>query len=122
MLLAWMQTLQAQQSQAYPSYFNPVVLVLLVLAALGWLIATVLGFSRARTHGATARWFALASACMLLFHLHVLLVGVATAAGAISSAVALTAFFPLFIFLAALCAILGFARPGEPVKDVNREP
>lgn len=113
-LLAWMQALEAQQANAYPSYFNPVVLVLLALAALGWLVATVLGFSRARAHGSAGRWFALASACLLLFHLHVLLIGVATAAGAVSSAVALTAFFPLFIALAALCAILGFARPHTP--------
>ena len=118
MFLAWMQTLEAQQAQAFPSYFNPVVLILLVLGALGWLIATVLGFSRARAHGPTARWFALASACMLLVHLHILLIGVAGASGANSSAVALTAFFPLFILLAAFCAILGFASP----KAVSREP
>ena len=117
MLLASMQALEAQQPQTFPAYFNLAVLLLLVVGALGWLVACILGFTRARACGPAARWFGLAAACMLLFHLHILLVGVATAAGAVSSAVALTAFFPLFIFLAALCAILGFASP----KAVNRE-
>src|SRR5437764_1757842 len=37
---------------------------------LGWLIAAVLGFARARAFGASARWFALAATCMLIFHLY----------------------------------------------------
>jgi TRAP-type C4-dicarboxylate transport system permease large subunit len=114
MLLVWMQALQAQQAQAYPSYFNPVVLLLLVLGALGWLVAAVLGFSRARAAGPAARWFALAAACMLLFHLHILLIGIAGAGGAVTSAVALTAFVPLFVVLASACAILGFTRSTTP--------
>jgi uncharacterized membrane protein YuzA (DUF378 family) len=110
MLLAWMQVLEAQQAQAYPSYFNAVVLLLLVIGALGWLVACVLGFTRARACGPAARWFALASACMLLFHLHIVLIGIASASGAGSAAVALTAFVFLFVVLAAVCAILGFTR------------
>jgi hypothetical protein len=114
MLLASMQALQAQQAQSFPGYFNLVVLLLLILGALGWLVAAALGFSRARAYGPAVRWFALAAACMLLFHLHILLIGVAGSQGANSSAVTLTAFVPLFIVLAAACAILGFTRFNHP--------
>lgn len=114
MLLASMQALQAQQAQSFPEYFNPVVLLLLGAGALCWLIATVLGFARTRGHGPAARWFALAAACMLLFHLHILLIGIAGAQRAGSTAVALTAFVPLFVVLAAVCAIVGFTRFTSP--------
>lgn len=113
-MILLMQTLQAQQSQAYPTYFNLTVLVLLGLGALGWLVATVLGFARGRGAGAAARWFALSAACMLLFHLHVLVIGVAGARRAGDAAVALTAFVPLFIVLAAACAVIGFTRLNHP--------
>ena len=114
MFLASIQALEPRQAQSFPEYFNLVVLLLLVLGALGWLVAAVLGFSRARAAGPPARWFTLAAACMLLFHLHVLVIGIAGARGAGPTAVALTAFSPLFIALAAACAILGFTRlPGR---------
>lgn len=112
MLLATIQALDARQSQSFPEYFNLVVVLLLVLGALGWLVATALGFSRSRAAGPAARWFVLASACMLLFHLHVLVIGIAGARGAGPTAVTLTAFSPLFIVLAAACAILAFSRLG----------
>jgi hypothetical protein len=114
MLLAWMQTLQPQQSPSFPAYFNLVVLLLVVLGALGWLVASVLGFSRARTHGPAVRWFALASVCMLLFHLHIILIGLASSQGAGSAAATLTAFVLLFVVLAAACAIVGFTRLNNP--------
>ncbi len=114
MFLALIQALEARQAEAGPGYFNLVVLLLLVLGALGWLVATVLGFSRARAAGPAARWFALASACMLLFHLHVLIIGVVLSQRAVSTAYSLGAFVLLFVFLAAVCAILGFTRlPGR---------
>jgi len=113
MLLASMQALEAQQAQAFPSYFNLAVVLLLVVGALGWLVACVLGFTRARACGPAARWFGLASACMLLFHLHIVVVGVAIAQRA-ASAYALGAFVLLFVVLAALCAIVGFTRLTGP--------
>ena len=109
-----MQTLQAQQSQAFPSYFNLVVLLLLALGALGWLVACVLGFTRARACGPAARWFALASACMLVFHLHIVVIGVAIARGGGATAYGLAAFVLLFVVLAAACAVFGFTRLSSP--------
>jgi hypothetical protein len=106
--------MQTQQAQSFPGYFNLVVLLLVVLGALGWLVACVLGFSRARAHGPAVRWFALAAACMLLFHLHIVLIGLASAQGANSSAAALTAFVLLFVVLAAVCGIVGFSRLDNP--------
>jgi len=114
MLLASIQALEARQTQAGPEYFNLVVLLLLVLGALGWLVATVLGFSRARAAGPAARWFALASACMFLFHLHLVVVGVVLSQRAVGTAYTLGAFVLLFVFLAAVCAIIGFTRFTNP--------
>ena len=101
--------LQAQADQAFraPSSFTTVVLLLLVGGALAWLVAAVLGFTRARVYGPAARWFALAAVCMVLFHLHILLIGFAMAQ---RSALTLGAFFNLFVLLAAVCAIIGFTR------------
>lgn len=104
--------LQAQADQAFraPSYFTTVVLLLLVGGALAWLVAAVLGFTRARVYGSAARWFALAAVCMLLFHLHIILVGFAMAQRSSESVLSLGAFFNLFVLLAAVCAIIGFTR------------
>src|SRR6266849_5542600 len=58
-----------------PSYFFPVILGSLVFGAILWLVASVLGFARARAFGASARWFSFASVCLLLFHLQFLVFG-----------------------------------------------
>ncbi|MFN2482702.1 MAG: hypothetical protein ABR554_14700, partial [Pyrinomonadaceae bacterium] len=46
-----------------------VIVVLLAAGLVGWLAATVLGFTRARTTPA-ARWLALSALCMVIYHLH----------------------------------------------------
>jgi len=116
MLLASMQALQAQQDQAFraPWYFVPVVLLLLGGGALGWLIAAVLGFTRARVFGASARWFALSAACLLIYNLQWLVLGLAIAGQSTDAVLALGTFFNLFVVLGAVCAIVGFTRLTDP--------
>jgi hypothetical protein len=105
----------ALQDQAFraPSYFVPVTLLLLVGGALGWLVAALLGFTRARVFGTSARWFALASVCLLLHHLFfiVLALGVINNSDLVLS---VGAFFNLFVALGAVCAIVGFTRLTDP--------
>lgn len=116
MIVATMLALQAQQDQIFraPSYFTPVLLALLALGALGWLVAAVLGFTRARVFGASARWFALASVCLVLFHLQLLVLGIGVAGNDTSLVLGVGAFLNLFVVLGALCAIVGFTRLTNP--------
>lgn len=109
--------LQAQAGdQAFraPAYFELVFVLLLAGGALAWLVAAALGFSRARTFGASARWFALAALCMIIYHLHFVLVGFGVAQRDNELVLALGAFLNLFVFLSGVCAILGFARLTDP--------
>ncbi len=103
-----------------PDYFVPVALALFVLGGIAWLIAAVLGFGRARALGAPARWFALSAACLLLYHLHFLLIGII---GVIEfnrqredygRMLSVGAFFNLFVVLGAICAIMGFIKMKSP--------
>ncbi len=107
---------QAQESQAYraPTYFIPVALALLSLGALGWLVAAVLGFTRARVFGAAARWFALASVCLVIYHLQWVLLAVGIMDQSTDTVLSVGAFFNLFVALAAVCAIIGFTRFTNP--------
>ncbi len=116
MLFASMSAFQAQGDQAYrsPDYFVPVALVLLSVGALGWLVAAVLGFTRARVFGASARWFALASVCLLLYHLQWILLAVGIIGQNTDLVLGVGAFFNLFVVLAAVCAIIGFTRFTNP--------
>lgn len=102
--------LQAETSYRQPTYFLPVVVLLLVAGLVGWIIATVLGFARARAFGPSARWFALAAACMILFHLQFLLLALGLILDNPDMTLAVGAFFNLFAVLAAVCAIIGFLR------------
>ena len=84
---------------------------LLAAGLVGWLIAAVLGFARAREFGASARWFALSAVCLLLYHLHLLafaLLGMKETD--MTKLLGFGAFFNLFVFLGSLCAIVGFLR------------
>jgi uncharacterized membrane protein YhdT len=107
---------QAQADQTYrsPAYFVPVALALLSLGALGWLVAAVLGFSRARVFGASARWFAMASVCLVLYHLQWVFLAVGIIGQGTDVVLSVGAFFNLFVVLAAVCAIIGFARFTNP--------
>lgn len=104
----------ADQTYRAPKYFAPVFLVLLVCGALGWLVAAVLGFTRARVFGAPTRWFALASVCLLLFHLHFLLLGLGFLSNDSDLTLSIGAFIDLFPVLGAVCAIIGFTRLTNP--------
>lgn len=110
-----------QVSQVYglPSYFLPVFIALLLASALGCLIAVVLGFGRARTHGASARWFALAAACLFLYHVHLIVMSFASISGRAGLAFPLITFLNLFILLAAICIVIGFMKmpPAGPIVD-----
>ncbi len=122
MLLAslWM-LLQADRGQTatQPTYFIPIVLILLVAGGLGWLIAAVLGFQRARAFGASARWFSLAAVCLIIYHLQFVLLGVVAMLSSqnesdLGVVLSFGAFFNLFVVLAAICAIMGFVKLTNP--------
>lgn len=98
-----------------PSFFLPIVLVLLIGGALGWLVAAVLGFSRAGAFGAPTRWFSFAAVCMLLYHLQwVVFVIFGINQQDMEQVLGLGAFFNLFVAVGAICAIVGFMRLTNP--------
>lgn len=105
-------------AQGVPRFQSSAALLfvaLFVCGTLGWLVATVLGFARARVFGASARWFALAAAAMLVFHLY--LVAFAWFGSVETDAdkvLTFGAFSILFVPLSALCAIMGFIRLANP--------
>jgi hypothetical protein len=107
--------LLALQEFVKPSYFDAVAFALIALGAVGWLVAAVIGFSRARAFGVSARWFALSAACLLLYHVQlVVVVLVAAAFNNFGLVLSIGAFFNLFIVLGAVCAIIGFVRLTNP--------
>src|SRR6267378_8233767 len=95
-----------------PAYFLVVTLLLLIGGGIGWLVAAVLGFARSPAFGPSARWFSYAAVCLILYHLHFVLFGVFVFLGATQNSVDLTtamavgAFFNLFIVLGAFCAVM----------------
>ena len=97
-----------------PTYFLPTVLVMLVLGAVAWLVAAVLGFARARAFGPAIRWFSLAAVCLLLFHLQFIVLGFSLLTRDNSLVFTMLTFFNLFVLLGAFCAIMGFVRLTSP--------
>jgi hypothetical protein len=103
-----------------PNYFVPVALTLFVVGAIVWLIAAVMGFGRARLIGASARWFALSAVCLLLYHLHFLVIGIIGAVAFkqgqedFGSMLNVGAFFNMFVVLGGFCAMLGFMKMKPP--------
>lgn len=115
MLSTFPQVLAQAEPLRVPSYFPWVVMTLLGAGALGWLIAAVLGFSRARVFGASARWFALSAVCMLIYHIQWIVFAVYGANERnTDNVVGMAAFFNLFAALGAVCAIVGFVRLTNP--------
>lgn len=104
------------QNQTYtpPAYFGLVVVLLLVAGVVGWIIAAVLGFARARAFGPSTRWFALASVCLIIYHLQFLVLAVGVIQNDADLALGAGAFFNLFVVLASVCAIIGFVRLTDP--------
>jgi hypothetical protein len=100
---------QAETQYNAPGYFQLVFLSLLALGAIGWLVAAVLGFARARAFGAATRWFAIAAVCLIIYHLQWVLLAYAMV-NSPNSVLIVGAFLNLFVVVAAVCAIMGFIR------------
>ena len=108
--------LLAQTETAFhePTYFAPVMLSMLVLGAVTWLIAAVLGFARAKAFGASARWFSFAAVSLILYHLQFVALGFSLLTKDNNLVFNLLTFFNIFVIIAALCAIMGFIRLTSP--------
>ena len=110
--------LQGGMSAKQPGYFAPVLFGSLLAGGLGWLIAALLGFARARAFGASTRWFSFAAVCLLVYHLQFVLLGLVAVMGAqqndFDSVLSFGAFFNVFVVLGAVCAIMGFVRLTNP--------
>ncbi|HUQ30790.1 MAG TPA: hypothetical protein VM095_01665 [Pyrinomonadaceae bacterium] len=103
-----------------PSYFIWVFGLLLIAGGLGWLVATVLGFARARAFGVSTRWFALGAACMILYHAHWLALVFSISSQNNSIIFPILASLNLFVVLGAVCMIIGFARLNNPPQPDGR--
>jgi hypothetical protein len=105
---------QAETSFHEPGYFAPVMLGMLILGAVAWLVAAVLGFARARAFGSSTRWFSFAAVCLILFHLQFVVLGFGLLTKDNSLVFGILTFFNVFVLLAAVCAIMGFIRLTSP--------
>lgn len=105
---------QNQTTWNQPAYVAVVMLVMLVIGAVAWLIAAVLGFARARAFGASARWFSFAAVCLILFHVQFIVLGFGFFTQDSSLVFGILSFFNVFVILAAVCAIMGFIRLTDP--------
>lgn len=109
---------QTEMSAKKPGYFAVVLVGSLLAGGIGWLIAAVLGFARARAFGASTRWFSLAAVCLIIYHIQFVLLGFVTVLGAqandFDSVLAFGAFLNVFVVLGSICAIMGFVRLTNP--------
>lgn len=110
--------LQTGMSANKPGYFVPVFVGILIAGGIGWLIAAVLGFARARAFGASTRWFSFAAVCLLIYHIQFVLLGFLAVLGApqndFDPVLEVGAFLNVFVVLGAICAIMGFVRLTNP--------
>ena len=97
-----------------PPYFIWVFGLLLIAGGLGWLVATVLGFSRARAYGLSTRWFALGAACLILYHAHWLALVFSINSQNGNIIFPILASLNFFVVLGSVCTIIGFARMNTP--------
>src|SRR5213595_3670455 len=107
-------SLQTGMTANKPAYFAVVLVGSLIAGGLGWLIAAVMGFARARAFGASTRWFSFAAVSMLLYHLQFLLLGFGFILRDIQLSLTILSFFNLFAILAGACTIMGFVRLTSP--------
>jgi uncharacterized membrane protein YhdT len=114
LLASCFMLIQVETRYNQPSYFTPVVLGLLIAGAVGWLIAAVLGFARARAFGASVWWFSIAAVLLILFHLQFLALAFGLILNNLDVVFALLSFFNVFVVLAAVCVIIGFVRLTDP--------
>ena len=101
---------QVETRYNQPTYFLPVVVLMLAAGLVLWLVAAVLGFARARAFGPSTRWFAIAAVFMIIYHLQFLLLAVGFVLENPNLTLVVFAFFNLFAVVAAICAIMGFIR------------
>src|SRR5258708_12722385 len=110
--LATLLSLQAGLSAKQPAYFALVFIGLLIVGGIAWLIASVLGFARARAFGASTRWFSFAAVCLLIYHIQFILLGFVTFMGAqqndFDSGLQFAAFLNSFFLLGPFCPLLSF--------------
>ena len=105
---------QVETTFSKPSYFIPVFVGSLLLGAVAWLVAAVLGFARARAFGPSTRWFSFAAVCLLMFHIQIIAMGFGVITNDTGLAFAILTFFNLFVILGAVCAIMGFIKLTNP--------
>jgi hypothetical protein len=105
---------QIETTATKPNYFIPVFLAMFLVGAVAWLIASVLGFARARAFGPSARWFSFAAVCLLLFHVQIIAVGFGVVTNDTGLAFSILTFLNLFVILGAFCAIMGFIKMTSP--------
>ncbi len=113
LLFGWAQA--AAPVPRFAPLTGVVFLVMFVGCLIGWLVATVLGFARARAFGPATRWFAFSCLCLFGFNLHLLgfaLLGMVETD--LEKVLTFGAFSPLFLLLGSLCAVIGFLRLTNP--------
>src|SRR3989440_13031078 len=119
-LVASLIMLQTGVSANQPAYFAAVLIGTLILGGVGWLVAAVMGFARARAFGAATRWFSFAAVCLVIYHIQFILLGFVTFMGAqqndFDSVLQFGAFLNVFVVLGAICAIMGFVRLTNPPR------
>ena len=113
-IAAMVMLAQVETTFRQPTYFAPVMMGMLLLGAVAWLIAAVLGFARATAFGPSARWFSLSAVCMILFHIQFIVLGLGVLTKDSSLVFGILSFFNFFILVGAVCAILGFIRLTSP--------
>ncbi len=105
----------AQTVPRFASSYAVLFVVLFVAGTLGWLIAAVLGFARARAFGASTRWFACAAVCLLITYLYLIAFAwVGMTETDLDKLLSFGSFIILFPALGAACAIIGFVRLTNP--------
>ncbi|HYP01805.1 MAG TPA: hypothetical protein VER76_16560 [Pyrinomonadaceae bacterium] len=119
LIASTLPTLAAVLGQAVPRFGTSLTVVVFLIffvgALVGWLVATVLGFARARAFGPSTRWFALACLCLLGFNLHLVAVSVLGMTETDpEKVISFGAFAPLFLLLGSISAIVGFLRLTNP--------
>jgi hypothetical protein len=101
---------QVETPQVQSSALILIIIALLAVGLVGWLAATVLGFARAR-FGPSVRWFALASLCLLIYHVQWIAFALfGRNETDINRVLGFGAFFNLFVFIGSIFAIIGFLR------------
>jgi hypothetical protein len=105
-------TLLAQSESRWnePLYFAVILVGLILIGAVGWLVAAVLGFARAKAFGPAIKWFAFSAVSMVIYHLWWLIIAYGQIQNDSGIALGFGAFFNLFVVISAVCSIVGFIK------------